>query len=145
LFKKWDRRRNENILWKEPSMNFHIPLNIAAKKSLVVEPAVTADHIGSGSLSVLATPMMIALMESAALEVVQEHLPAGWTTVGTKVDVEHIRATPVGDIVSAEANLVEREGRSLTFSVQAKDSSGIIGQGLHRRFIVNCEKFLSKL
>jgi predicted thioesterase len=126
-------------------MDFYIPPNITAKKTMAVEPAVTADHIGSGDLAVLATPMMIALMESAALDVVQEHLPSGWTTVGTKVDVEHLRATPVGGIVTAEATLVKQEGRSLTFSVQAADGSGIIGQGLHRRFIVDREKFLGNL
>ncbi len=130
---------------EEPQMDFQIPLNISAKKTMVVEPANTAEHIGSGSVSVLATPMMIALMEAAALDAVQEHLPEGWTTVGTKVDVEHIRATPVGEIVTAEALLVGQEGKSLTFSVHAKDSSGIIGQGHHRRFIVDREKFLSKL
>ena len=126
-------------------MEFQIPLNISAKKTMVVEPAVTAQHIGSGSVAVLATPMMIALMEAAALDSVQEHLPEGWTTVGTKVEVEHIRATPVGEIVTAEAFLVRQEGQSLTFSVLANDSSGVIGQGHHQRFIVDREKFLNKL
>ncbi len=130
---------------KMTGMEIKIPLEVSAKKTMVVEPAVTAQHIGSGAVAVLATPMLIALMEAAALEAVKEYLPQGWTTVGTKVDVEHMRATPLGDIVTAEAILIKQDGRSLTFSVQAKDSSGIIGQGLHQRFLVDREKFIKKL
>jgi fluoroacetyl-CoA thioesterase len=125
-------------------MDFMIPKNISAQRTMVVEPAVTALHIGSGNMEVLATPMMIALMEAAALDVVQEYLPEGWTTVGTKVEVEHIRATPLGEIVTAEATLVKQEGRGLTFAVEAKDGSGLIGQGRHLRVIVNTERFLSR-
>lgn len=126
-------------------MDIKIPLDVSAQKTLLVEPAVTARYIGSGTVPVLATPMLIALMEAASLDAVQEYLPQGWITVGTKVDVEHVRATPEGDVVTAEAVLVRQEGRSLTFSVQAKDSSGVIGQGLHQRFMVDQEKFLGRL
>lgn len=112
---------------------------------MVVDPEVTAQSIGSGTVEVLATPMMIALMEAVALDAVQEYLPEGWTTVGTKVDVEHTRATPVGESVQAEAVLVRQAGKSLMFYVQAMDSSGIIGQGYHRRAMVDREKFLSQL
>jgi fluoroacetyl-CoA thioesterase len=126
-------------------MEIKIPLDVSAKKTLLVEPAVTAQYIGSGTVPVLATPMMIALMEAAALEAVHDYLPRGWITVGTKVDVEHVKATPVGEAVTAEAVLVKQEGRSLTFSVHAKDSSGIIGQGLHQRFMVDREKFLGRV
>ena len=126
-------------------MDINIPIDVSAKKTLLVEPAVTAQHIGSGSVHVLATPMLIALMEAAALEAVQAYLSQGWITVGTKVEVEHVRATPLGEVVTAEAVLIRQEGRSLTFSVLAKDSSGIIGQGRHQRFLVEKEKFLEKL
>lgn len=126
-------------------MDFKIPPNISAQRKMVVEPAVTAQYIGSGNVEVLATPMMIALMEAAALDVVQKYLPEGWTTVGTKVEVEHVRASPLGEIITAEATLVKQEGRSLTFVVQAKDGSGLIGQGQHQRVIINLEKFLSRL
>ncbi len=125
-------------------MDFKIPENTSAQRTMVVEPAVTAQHIGSGNMEVLATPMMIALMEAAALDAVQDYLPDGWTTVGTKVEVEHVRAAPLGEIVSAEAALIKQEGRLLTFAVQAKDASGLVGQGQHQRVIVNIEKFLSR-
>ncbi|UCE40499.1 MAG: dihydrolipoamide acyltransferase [Candidatus Aminicenantes bacterium] len=126
-------------------MKIKVPVGISAIKTMVVEPSVTAQHIGSGFVPVLATPMLIALMEAAALEAVQDHLPPGWTTVGTKVEVEHMKVTPLGDVVTAEAVLIRQDGRSLAFSVQAKDSSGIIGQGHHQRFIIDKERFLSRL
>ena len=124
-------------------MSFLIPLNTAAQKTTLVEEALTAEHIGSGSVHVLATPMMIALMEAAALEAVQPYLSEGWTTVGTKVDIEHVRPTPVGEEVTAEALLIKVEDRALEFSVKAMDSRGLIGQGTHHRFIINLEKFAS--
>lgn len=77
-------------------MDFLIPLNISATRSLLVEKAHSAREIGSGDMDVLATPMLIALMEAAALAAVQTYLAAGWSTVGTRVDVEHLRATPQG-------------------------------------------------
>ena len=126
-------------------MDFDIPDQVSAKQTMVVERAHAASEIGSGSLEVLATPMMIALMEAAAVDAVQEYLPEGWTTVGTRVDVEHLRATPLGGVVIAEANLVKREGRVLGFSVSASDNAGVIGQGNHRRHIINMARFLDKL
>lgn len=126
-------------------MDFYLPVNISAVKTTFVDETLTADVIGSGDIKVLATPMMIALMEAAAAETVEAHLPEGWTTVGTKVDVEHMRATPVGSLVEASAVLIKADGRNLEFSVEASDNKGIIGQGTHRRFIVNRKKFLERL
>ena len=127
------------------NMDFDIPDQVFALQTLVVERAHLANEIGLGSVEVLATPMMIALMEAAAVEAVQEYLPEGWTTVGTSVDVEHLRPSPLGDAVTAKAILVKREGRKLDFSVSAADSSGIIGQGNHKRFIVDRGVFMEKL
>lgn len=127
------------------NMDFDIPDQVFAKQTLVVERIHLASEIGSGSVEVLATPMMIALMEAAAVEAVQEYLPEGWTTVGISVDVEHLRPSPLGEAVTAEAILVKREGRELNFSVAAADSSGVIGQGNHKRFIVDLEAFMGKL
>lgn len=124
-------------------MKFLIPLEVTARRSVLVDESLTAEKIGSGDVFVLATPMMIALMEAAALEAVQPYLSEGWTTVGTKVDIEHIRATPVGEEVTAQATLVKVENRSLEFTVTARDGRGLIGQGLHRRFIVNHKDFIS--
>lgn len=126
-------------------MEFLIPDQVSAEKTMVVEKSHIANEIGSGKVGALATPMMIALMEAAAVDAVQEYLPEGWTTVGTRVDVEHLRASPLGDVVTAEAVLLRTEGRALDFSVTAADSTGIIGQGTHRRFIVNLNTFMEKL
>jgi fluoroacetyl-CoA thioesterase len=126
-------------------MDFLIPLNISAARTLLVEKAHSAREIGSGDMDVLATPMLIALMEAAALAAVQTYLAAGWSTVGTRVDVEHLRATPLGGKVTAEATLMKRDNRLLEFAVEAHDSFGLVGQGKHQRFIINQDKFLKKI
>ena len=126
-------------------MKFYIPPDVSSRQSVFVDRALSAKEIGSGSVDVLATPMMIALMEAAALEAVQPYLPEEWTTVGTKVEVDHTRATPLGDEISAEAILVKIDGPKLDFTVVAQDSRGVIGQGHHQRFIVNVEEFMNKL
>lgn len=105
----------------------------------------TALAVGSGDLSVLATPVMIALMEGAAMRVAATYCTLGQTTVGTKVDVVHTRATPLGVEVKGEAELIEQEGRRLVFRVRAVDEKGEIGNGTHERFIVESEKFMAKL
>ncbi|MGD9346590.1 MAG: thioesterase family protein [Candidatus Aminicenantes bacterium] len=126
-------------------MDFFIPDEVFSRQTMVVEKAHTAHEIGSGSVQVLATPMMIALMEAAAVDAVQKYLPDGWTTVGTHVNVEHLRASPLGELVTAEATLLGREGRVLSFAVTAADSAGIVGQGHHKRFVVDLEAFMEKL
>jgi len=126
-------------------MNIMIPLNISAERALEVENEHTAKHLGSGNVEVLATPMMIALMEAAALAAVQDYLPRGFTTVGTRVDIEHLRATPKGETVTAEATLTGREDRILDFVVEVRDRFGLVGQGTHRRSIIDEEKFLDRL
>ena len=101
--------------------------------------------VGSGDLPVLATPMMVALMENAAMLCVQPDLAEGESTVGSMVNVSHIKPTALGKKVSAVATLLSREGRKLTFHVEAHDEEGLIGEGEHVRYIINKEKFLSKL
>ncbi|MBS1308188.1 MAG: dihydrolipoamide acyltransferase, partial [Bacteroides sp.] len=88
---------------------------------------------------------MVALMENAAMNAVVGELPEGATTVGAMMDTTHIKPSAMGDTVSATAVLKEVEGRKLTFEVQAKDSKGVIGEGTHVRYIVDREKFMSKL
>ena len=112
---------------------------------LVVSDAQSAKHWGSGALDVFATPAMVALMENAAMNAVVSALPEGCDTVGTAVNVNHIKATPVGDTVHATATLKEIEGRKLVFEVTANDSKGEIGNGTHTRFVIDREKFLSRL
>ena len=105
----------------------------------------TADYIGSGDLAVLATPAMCALMENAAMLAVAPYLEAEQTTVGTALNIEHLRATKVGEVITATAVLTEINGRELKFNIAARDEVGIIGEGTHTRFIVNRKKFMSKL
>ncbi|ABB15551.1 thioesterase family protein [Carboxydothermus hydrogenoformans] len=105
----------------------------------------TAKAVGSGSLEVFATPMMVALMEKAAVNAVAVALSPGETTVGTKIEVSHIKASPVGALVEAKAKLISVEGRKLTFLVEAFDEQGKIGEGRHERVRVNIEKFLEKV
>ena len=121
-----------------------LELHIKGTAALAVTDEVTAPAVGSGMLPVFATPSMIALMEKAAAESVAPQLDAGMTTVGTKLDVAHTAATPVGMTVRAETELTEIDGRRLIFTVRAFDELGEIGSGTHERFIVNAEKFLAK-
>lgn len=107
----------------------------------VVQPENFASAMGSGDLPVLATPALVALMENAAMLAVAAGLPEGSTTVG----VTHVRPSGEGEEVSAEATLVEVDGRKLTFSLVARDSADVIGEGTHIRYIVDRTKFLSKL
>ena len=104
----------------------------------------TAAALGSGMLPVYATPAMILLIESTAAALAAPHLEEGSTTVGTKLDVEHVAATPVGMDVTATATLVEIDRRRLVFEVEVTDKAGVIGRGRHERFIVASEKFMAK-
>ncbi len=108
---------------------------------IVVGTRDTAPHVGSGKIGVLATPIMVNLMEAAALQAVERLLPPGYQTVGTHLDVKHFAATPVGLRVRAEARLVKVDGRTLTFRIQAKDEREPIGEGDHERLIINVERF----
>ncbi|MCR4659518.1 MAG: thioesterase family protein [Bacteroidales bacterium] len=109
-----------------------------------VTPALTAAAVGSGLVSVFATPMMIAMMEQTCHNSVEPHLDEGQTTVGTHVDVSHEAATPVGMKVWCESELVEVDRRRLLFKVAAYDERGLIGQGTHERFVVDHAKFQAK-
>lgn len=113
--------------------------------TIIVEDKHLACTVGSGDLPVLATPMMVALMENAAMLCVQSELAEGESTVGSQISVSHIKPTALGKKVSAKATLLSREGRKLTFHVEAHDEEGLIGEGNHVRYIINKEKFLSKL
>ncbi|WP_297209613.1 thioesterase family protein [uncultured Flavonifractor sp.] len=112
------------------------------------ETVVTAEHtaaaVGSGLVPVFATPYMIALMENAAVNAVQAQLEEGQGTVGTRLEVTHDAATPVGMKVWAQAELTAVEGKKLTFAVQAFDEAGPIGGGTHERFVIAVDRFLSK-
>ena len=104
----------------------------------------TAIFVGSGSLKVLATPKMVALMEKVSAELAEKNLPEDFTSVGISLNVEHIAPTPIGMKIRVESELVEVSGRKLTFEVAAFDEAEKIGKGRHERFIVNGKKFQTK-
>jgi len=108
---------------------------------LLVGEEHTAPRVGSGLVHVLATPVMINLFEAAALDAVDKHLPAGYQSLGTVLDVRHIAATPVGMKVFALAKILKIEGRTVFLAVEARDEHELIGDGLHQRVVVNVEKF----
>ena len=112
--------------------------------SVVVNESNTAAAVGSGDTRVFATPMMVALMENAASTLAAESLEEGQTTVGIEVQVSHVAATPVGMTVEATATLTAAEGRTLTFSMEARDERGVIGTGTQTRAIVLRERFVEK-
>ncbi len=108
---------------------------------LVVAEEHTAPRVGSGRVHVLATPVMINLIEAAALAAAEHLLPEGHQSLGTHLDVRHIAATPVGMKVRASVELVKIEGRTLSFRVEARDEVELIGDGMHERVVVNVARF----
>jgi predicted thioesterase len=108
---------------------------------IVVGPEHTAPFVGSGRIAVLATPVMINVIEAAALAAVEHLLPAGHQSLGIKLDVSHIAATPIGLHVTATAEVVHVEGRTITFRVEARDEFELIGRGTHERVVVSLERF----
>lgn len=126
-------------------MNFE-NLKVGLKNSVesVVTENDTALKVGSGSLKVLATPKMIALMEKSAADLVEKILPEEFTSVGISLNVQHIAPTPVGLKIFAEAEIISVEGRKIIFTVSAKDEVEEIGRGTHERFIVDRKKFFAK-
>ncbi|MGN1000148.1 MAG: thioesterase family protein [Faecousia sp.] len=121
-----------------------ITVGMRGEASTLVEKEDTASEVGSGSLLVYATPCMVALMEGAACEAIAEALAETETTVGAELNIRHLSATPVGLEVRAEAEVIAVEGKAITFAVTAYDEAGKIGEGTHKRFLVNSQKFLDK-
>lgn len=121
-----------------------ITVGQSATVRTLVEREDTAQEVGSGSLLVYATPCMVALMEGAACEAIAEAIPEEKTTVGTHLQIDHISATPVGLEIWATAEVTAVEGNTITFSIQAFDETGKIGEGIHKRVVVNTQRFLDK-
>jgi fluoroacetyl-CoA thioesterase len=114
---------------------------LTGSASLIVADEHTAPRVGSGRVRVLATPVMINLIEAAALDAIEGLLPEGHQSLGTVLNVRHIAATPVGMRVTAQVEVVAVEGRTVRFRVEARDAVELIGDGSHERVVVNVAKF----
>jgi predicted thioesterase len=114
---------------------------LTGSAQIVVGPEHTAPFVGSGRIAVLATPVMINLIEAAALAAVEHLLPSGHQSLGIQLDVSHTAATPVGLRVTATAEVSQVQGRSITFRVAARDEFEPIGGGTHKRIVVSVSRF----
>lgn len=121
-----------------------ITIGLKGEARTMAEREDTALEVGSGSLLVYATPCMVALMEGAACEAIADCLPEEKTSVGTALEISHISATPVGLEVWAEAEVTAVDGSIITFQVTAYDEAGKIGEGIHKRAVINTQRFLDK-
>lgn len=126
-------------------MHDNLVVDLSYEFETTVEQTHSAKAFGSGSIDVLSTPYMIANMESAAFKAVDSKLNEGYTTVGTKVNIDHIAATPIGMKATFKAKLVEISKSRLLFEVEAYDEKEKIGSGTHERYIINIEKFMDKV
>jgi len=121
-----------------------VTVGLKGRAETVVSETNTAQAACSGALPVFGTPFMCALMEEAAWKSIAPHLEEGQSTVGTKLEITHDSATPVGMKVWAESEVTQVDGKRLVLRVAAYDEKGLIGQGTHERFIVTDERFLAK-
>ena len=126
-------------------MEIKIPTGIKHHEEIIVTNDHSAKTFGSGSINVFATPAMIALLEKTAHNSVQPLLPDGFTTVGTEVNIKHLKATPIGKQVRSDSYLKSVEGKKLLFELHAWDEKGLIGIGTHTRVIVEEKVFMGKL
>lgn len=126
-------------------MEHGLTAGLVGRARAVVTKSMTAAAVGSGLVEGLATPTMVALMESASIDALSSSLPPHLSSVGTRIDVEHLAPTPVGMAVVAKARLEEVEGRRLMFAVTASDEVGEIGRGVHERFVVELASFERKV
>ncbi len=118
-----------------------LPAGLTGTAELVVGDQHTAPRVGSGRIRVLATPVMIDLIDAAALAAVEQSLPEHHQSLGTHLDVTHVAATPVGMRVRATAEVVRVEGRTVYFKVRAEDERELIGEGTHERVVVHVDRF----
>ena len=122
-----------------------VEVGLKHKSELTVTDAVTAVRMGSGDMPVLATPAMMALMENAAMLAVADDLPEGSTTVGGHIASSHLRPSKIGDVVRAVAEVTKVDGRKIEFKVSAYSGDVLLGEGTHLRFVVDRERFMSKI
>jgi fluoroacetyl-CoA thioesterase len=109
-----------------------------------VDEDMTADRWGNTGVFVLATPTLVGLLEMTAVRAIQDQLEQGWSTVGTHIDLRHLKATPVGDTLTLSAEVTAVDGRRVTFKVRAEDSGGVSGEGTHERVLIDLARFLQR-
>lgn len=121
--------------------NHELQTGLVGKAELIVTESHTARSMGSGRMPILATPAMVALMEAAAQNAVDNLLPANQQTIGTHLDIQHYGATPIGMQVKAKAELKDINGRNLSFRITVRDEHEMVGEGQHQRAITNTASF----
>ena len=122
----------------------NVAVGLKGEASLIVSASDTATALGSGNVDVLGTPRLVALFEQATVEALSGILDEGQTSVGMRVQIDHLQPTPVGATVVAEAQLDKIEGRRMSFTVTASDSGGLVAAGKVTRVAVDVERFMSK-
>lgn len=126
-------------------MDFSIPIGLIHELSMVVEHKHTAIAFGSGLAEVYATPAMVAFMENTAYKSIETFLPDGSSTVGTEINVKHVKATLPGKTVKAISKIAEVDGRKITFDIQVFEDGQLVGTATHKRFVVDNERFINSL
>lgn len=122
-----------------------IQAGLSKEATYVVLEEHTAVHIGSGSLRVLATPWMIAFMERTARDLLGEHLPQGYSSVGVRVDVRHLAPSAVGSLVTVRAAVQSVDGSKVNLRIEARDQHELVGEGEHQRVVIDEERFLRRV
>jgi fluoroacetyl-CoA thioesterase len=123
------------------TMNLAVAVGTFGEATLLVADEHTAARVGSGKIGVLATPVMINVIEAAALRACESLLPEGHQSLGTHLDISHIAATPVGMGIVARATVTAVDGRQVKFAIEVRDERDVIGEGTHERVVVNVDKF----
>lgn len=123
----------------------NVSIGMTGTATMIVGTNDTAPRVGSGRIAVLATPVMINLIEEAALDALESALPEGMQSLGTHLDVSHVAATPTGMKATASARVAAVEGRTVTFAVEVRDEEEIIGEGTHTRVVVTAAKFQARV
>lgn len=126
-------------------MKTSLSTELKIEKTMVIEPKHSAMSFGSGLVDVFSTPAMIALMEQTCNELLLKHIELNETSVGIEICVKHLKATPIGDSVTCHAKITEIAKNRITFFVEVFDSKSKIGEGIHKRAVVNKEIFLAGL
>jgi fluoroacetyl-CoA thioesterase len=121
-----------------------VELGMRSTWQRTVEPDMTADRWGNTGVFVLATPALVGLLEMTCVRAIQAVLDPGWSTVGTHIDLRHLKATLVGDTITLSAEVTHVDGRKVRFKVTAEDSGGLAGQGSHERVLIDLARFLQR-